>query len=70
MNKIPKEEVLLDMHSDIGMVSSAARRYYYFHYASEKEKKAMDREDKIWNIVASILFVFMLIGIPLSFIFI
>lgn len=44
--KIPVDKVLDDMYSpDGGPVSWAARDYYYREYATEEEKREMDRED-------------------------
>ena len=54
-DKIPLEKVLDDMYNpNGGVVSWAARDYYYIHYASDKQRKKMDREDII-SIVVDIL---------------
>lgn len=45
---VPLSEVLCDMSNpDGGPFSWAAKDYYYQHYASDQERKAMDRKDKI-----------------------
>lgn len=50
---IPLDRVLNDMYSD-GIVADAARSYYYQHYATEEERKVMDREDKMHKVCAFI----------------
>ena len=42
---------------DGGLVALAARDYYYQNYANEKERKSMDREDKIQTAVAIIFMI-------------
>ena len=55
-DKIPIERVLEDMHNpNGGVVSWAARDYYYQNYATPKERKRMDREDKIQTIFAILI---------------
>ena len=49
-NKVPLEQVLKDMYTNSG-VESAARDYYYKVYATDEERKEMDREDKIMSII-------------------
>ena len=51
---IPVEKVLDDMYDDLGIVSWAARDYYYNHYASDEERKDMDSEDKINEVIAKL----------------
>jgi hypothetical protein len=43
---IPIEQVLEDMYSDLGPISSAATDYYKTHYATREEAAKMDREEK------------------------
>jgi len=43
---------------DGGMAASGARSYYYINYASEEERKAMNREDKIQT---AFLIIFMIV---------
>lgn len=47
--KVPVLRVLEDMYSDTA-IAPLARSYYYVEYATEKERKKMDREDKIKKI--------------------
>lgn len=50
---VPVQKVLDDMYNpDGGLASLAARDYYYQNYASEEERKRMDREDKVRTAVA------------------
>lgn len=50
------QKVLEDMYNpDGGLVALAARDYYYQNYASEEERKSMDREDKV-HIAIAIIF--------------
>lgn len=44
---VPLAQVLDDMYGDKGPVSWAARDYYKAHYATEEERKALDREEKV-----------------------
>ncbi len=45
---VPLNQVLCDMHNpDGGYAAMAARDYYYKYYATEKERKAMDRRDNL-----------------------
>ena len=49
--KIPVDKVLEDMYNpDGGPVSWAARDYYYREYATEEEKREMDKEDRRINV--------------------
>lgn len=59
-DKVPVERVLDDMYNPYSGVSSAARDYYYINYASDVERKEMDREDAVvstigWIIVGALL---------------
>lgn len=55
---VPVQKVLEDMYNpDGGLVALAARDYYYQNYANEKERKSMDREDKIQTAVAIIFMI-------------
>lgn len=59
----PVQKVLKDMYNpDGGLLASAARNYYYQNYASEEERKKMDREDKIRTTIA-IIFAIAYLGI-------
>lgn len=47
-NLVPLNRVLCDMNNpDGGYAAMAARDYYYKHYATEKERKTMDRHDNL-----------------------
>lgn len=59
--KVPVEKVIDDMYSD-NAVSSAARDYYYTNYATEGEKAEIDREKRIENIVAIVVWVIIIIA--------
>lgn len=59
---LPLEKVLDDMYQDKGIVSMAARDYYKLHYATEEEKRAMDRQDKITTIFAASIWLFLIAG--------
>lgn len=55
---VPVQKVLEDMYNpDGGLVALAARDYYYQNYANEKERKNMDREDKIQITIAIIFMI-------------
>ena len=59
---VPIEQVIADMNRpDGGLISLAARDYYYLYYASEKEKRKMDCEDKLQTIIA-IIFLIIVFG--------
>lgn len=58
--KIPVDKVLEDMYNpNGGPVSWAARDYYYREYATEEERREMDREDtfteKLTRVICVIL---------------
>ena len=57
---IPKEVVLADMNTGDGIVSSGARAYYRKHYATEEEKRAMDRKDKLITIGAMLIYLILI----------
>lgn len=59
---IPIEKVLDDMYSD-GFIASSARDYYYSHYATDKEKAAMDFEDKVQNVICCIFAILVIAGL-------
>lgn len=63
--KVPVENVIDDMYSD-SAVSSAARDYYYTNYATEGEKAEIDREKRVENIIAIIVWVGIIIAVMLS----
>lgn len=45
---VPRQQVLCDMNNpDGGYAAMAAKDYYYEHYATDKERKAMDRWDNL-----------------------
>lgn len=45
---VPLNQVLCDMNNpDGGYAAMSAKAYYFKHYATEKERKAMDRRDNI-----------------------
>lgn len=55
---VPVQKVLEDMYNpDGGLVALVARDYYYQNYASEEERKSMDREDKVQTAVAIIFMI-------------
>jgi len=54
---VPLDQVLYDMSMDKGYVSRAARDYYKIHYATELERKQMDREDTICAIIGAIILI-------------
>ena len=60
-DKVPLEQVLDDMYDPYSAVSGAARDYYYREYATEEERKAMDREDRINTIIAACLLGFVVV---------
>lgn len=60
---IPIERVLDDMYSEKSIVALSARDYYYVHYATNNEKRSMDREDKVVTIIGWFLFSLIPIGI-------
>lgn len=62
---IPREDVLEDMALGDGIVSSSARAYYRRHYATEGEKRAMDREDRLNTIRAMTIYA-ILIGLLIT----
>lgn len=65
--KAPISRVLDDMYNpDGGMVSLAARDYYYVNYATEKERKEMDREDAVLVTVGWILVAIFSVGLIAS----
>ena len=43
------------MYSDNGIVSSAARDYYYTNYATKEEREKMDKEDRMYDIIGTIV---------------
>lgn len=53
---IPREKVLEDMALGDGIVSSGAKSYYKRYYATEKEKRAIDRKDKLASIGAALIY--------------
>lgn len=62
--KIPVTKVLDDMYDpNGGLVSWAARDYYYENYATDYERKIMDREDKFETTIAIIFWIILLSGI-------
>ena len=62
---IPKEVVLEDVELDDGIVSSGARAYYRTHYATEEEKRAMDKQDKL-DTIGAVLFYLILIALVVT----
>lgn len=58
---IPIEEVLEDMKLGGGIVSEAAKDYYRIHYATEEEKRLMDREDRLNTIKAMSVYAIMIV---------
>lgn len=56
---IPVKEVLEDIKRGDGIVSSAARDYYRIHYATDEEKIAMVRQDKLTTIGALLIWCFL-----------
>ena len=61
IDKVPLEQVLDDMYDPYSAVSGAARDYYYSEYATEEERKAMDREDRINTIISACLLGFVVV---------
>lgn len=55
---VPVQKVLEDMYNpDGGLVALAAKDYYYINYASEAERKIMEREDKFKTAFAIIFMI-------------
>ena len=54
---VPVEKVLDDMYSDKAMVSSMARDYYYENYADDEEREQMDFEEKVANVISTLIVV-------------
>lgn len=63
--KVPVEKVIDDMYSD-NAVSNAARDYYYANYATEGEKAEIDREKRVENIVAIVIWAIIIIAVAVS----
>lgn len=65
--KVPVTKVLDDMYNpNGGLVSQAAREYYYKNYATDEEREAMDREDRMEYIIAIIFALMLLAGFVLA----
>lgn len=64
-NLIPIEEVLEDIKLGDGLVSESARAYYRIHYATEEEKRAMDRQEKL-STISAFLFYLILIALVVT----
>lgn len=65
-NKVPLDQVLKDMYTNSG-VESAARDYYYREYATDEERKQMDREDRINSMISGCITVFIIAAAIISF---
>lgn len=50
-HKIPLEKVKQDMNDPRYYISQYAKDYYYREYATEEERKEIDRENKINSII-------------------
>ncbi len=58
------QKVLEDMYNPIGgLVALAARDYYYQNYASEAERKIMEREEKFNTTFAIMFMIIILVAI-------
>ncbi len=62
---VPIDVVLADMKQGDGIVSSAAKDYYGLHYATEEEKIAMDKQDKLTSIGAALIYGFLIVFLVL-----
>ena len=65
--EVKKLQCIECMYSENGIVSSAARDYYYNNYATEEEREKMDREDRMYDIIGTIVavtvYAFMIIAL-------
>lgn len=65
--KVPLDRVLDDMYNpNGGLVFQAAREYYYKNYATDEEREAMDRENRMEYIIAIIFALMLLAGFVLA----
>lgn len=53
--ELKKLQCIEAMYSDNGIVSSAARDYYYTNYATKEEREKMDKEDRMYDIIGTIV---------------
>jgi hypothetical protein len=58
---IPIEKVLKDMKFGGGIVSEAAKDYFRIHYATEEERRLIDREDRLNTIKAMSVYAILII---------
>ena len=54
-DEVKKLQCIEAMYSDNGIVSSAARDYYYTNYATKEEREKMDKEDRMYDIIGTIV---------------
>lgn len=66
---IRKDIVIEDMYNDDSSAQSGARSYYYIHYATEEERKRMDREDLFYNIIGTVTVAAVIVGIVAAVIY-
>lgn len=70
--ELKKLQCIEAMYSENGIVSSAARDYYYTNYATKEEREKMDKEDRMYDIigtvVAIVVYVFMGLALILGII--
>lgn len=53
--ELKKLQCIEAMYSDNSIVSSAARDYYYTNYATKEEREKMDKEDRMYDIIGTIV---------------
>lgn len=53
--ELKKLQCIEAMYSENGIVSSAARDYYYTNYATKEEREKMDKEDRMYDIIGTVV---------------
>jgi len=66
--ELKKLQCIEAMYSENGIVSSAARDYYYTNYATKEEREKMDKEDRMYDIIGTIVAVVVYIFMGLALI--
>lgn len=66
LDLIPKGKVVDDMYGE-SFIRYSARDYYYINYATDKEKKEIDKEIKNESMMANCVLIIMIIGLILIF---
>ena len=67
--ELKKLQCIEAMYSDNGIVSTAARDYYYTHYATEEERKKMDKEDRMYDTIGTVVAIAVYVFMGLALIF-